>query len=634
MPPTDGPAMTPEAVSMQVQMALAVDLAGMIFTRHDLRSGRYHFNAAGWRFLGLAPQTDGLPADEVATRMHPDDRALARSASAEALRTRAPVDAELRVADGTGRWRRLLMRGLVEADPGDPDGAPVAIVTVALDVTRQREEADRTRGLRARFDLAARTAGIGYWAREGDAERAFWSDQMRALHGLAPDDLVPTLREWRETFVHPDDRAEIRQRFRDWLDGRTPAVQSELRIVRRDGQVRHLRTHSMLEGDGEVPTLFGIAIDITERRRADEALRRADERATLAARGAGIGTWELDLRDGSVYWDAQMWHLRGQPPRTLAPDADEMLGFVHPDDRPAMQAHVAAARTASEVRDVEFRVLWPDGSVRWLASRSATVHDAAGRPERRIGVNWDVTAARRAEAERREREAAEQANAEKSRFLARMSHELRTPLNAVLGFSQLLLARDPEEPAREWLRHVEAAGQHLLSLINDVLDLAGLESGDLRVTMAEVDLGALLDATLPLLEPQRAALDLTLERELPPLRLWGDATRLRQVFINLVGNALKYNRHGGRVTLRGRAEGGLAVLVVEDTGRGMSPDQLRHLYEPFNRLGLEHEGIEGTGIGLTIVKALVGRMGGTIHADSVVGQGTRFELRLPLALTR
>jgi PAS domain S-box-containing protein len=630
-PATPGPA--DSALQHPAQMALAADLADMIFARHDLRSGHYHFNDAGWRFLGLPRQSDGVPASRVAAHMHPDDRPLARQATEEAMRTRAPVDAELRVADASGRWRHLLMRGVVEADPADPHGGPLAVLTVALDLTRQREAADRTRDLRARFDLAVRTAGIGYWAYEGQADRAHWNDQMRALHGLQADEPVPTLKEWRETFVHPADRDVVRQRFRDWLAGRTPAVQSELRILRRDGAVRHLMTHSMREGDPSAPTLFGIAVDVTARRLADEALRRADGRAALAARGAGIGTWELDLRSGAVHWDAQMWLLRGQVPRDMAPTASEMLSFVHPEDRAAMQGQVDAAHTASDVREYVFRVVWPDGSLHWLASRSATVTDDAGAPERRIGVNWDVTAARRAEAERREREAAEQANAQKSRFLARMSHELRTPLNAVLGFTQLLLARTRDDTERLWLGHVESAGQHLLTLINDVLDLAGLESGELRMAMESVELAPLVTSTLPLLEPQRAALDLAIACDLPPLTLWTDATRLRQVLINLIGNALKYNRRGGRVDVQARREGGLAVLVVADTGRGMSEAQLRHLYEPFNRLGIEREGIEGTGVGLTIVKALVGRMGGSIRVSSRLGEGTRFEVTLPLAPT-
>jgi PAS domain S-box-containing protein len=521
------------------------------------------------------------------------------------------------------------------ARPGPSSaGSRLLQIDDAAEVTARLPPGDRlaeTQVLSARFDLAARTAGIGYWSREGEDERAFWSDQMRALHGLSADEPVPTLKEWRERFVHRDDLDRVRGEFRRWLSGQAPSVKSELRVVRADGQIRHLMTHSLLQFQGDRPVLFGIVIDVTARRLADQALRRADERAALAARGAGIGTWEIDRRTGEIHWDAQMWQLRGQPPRPAPPTAAEMLDFVHPDDRPAMREQMARASRADDIVEYQFRLLQPGGSVRWLASRSATVRDAEGLAERRIGVNWDVTDSRQAEAQRREREAAEQANRAKSRFLARMSHELRTPLNAVLGFTQLLRARETDPTAGAWLGHVESAGQHLLSLINDVLDLASLDTGELRIELGAVDLRSLVEQTLPLLEPLRLAQDITIDLQLPPMRLWSDPVRLRQILLNLLSNALKYNRPRGRVIVEARVDGGRAVLAVADTGRGMSEAQLRDLYQPFNRLGIEREGIDGTGIGLTIVKALVARLGGTIQASSRIDAGTRFELHLPLA---
>jgi PAS domain S-box-containing protein len=617
----------PEPVDNPWQIELATDLARLVFARHDRRNGRYHFNAEGSRLLGFTAGPEGVPATDVAARIHPEDKAAARRASEESLRERRPVDVDLRVADASGRWRHLLIRGITQTGAG---GEPVAELSVALDVTLRREAEAAAHVLSARFDLAARTAGIGYWSREGDDERAYWSDQMRALHGLSADEPVPTLKEWRERFVHRDDLERVRGEFRLWLSGQAPNVKSELRVVRADGQVRHLMTHSLLQAAGDRPVLFGIVIDVTERRLADQALRRADERAALAARGAGIGTWEIDRRTGVIHWDAQMWQLRGLSPRPTPPSTAEMLEWVYPGDREAMREQMARASEADEIVEYQFRLHRPDGGVRWLASRSATVRDAQGLAERRIGVNWDVTDSRQAEAERRDREAAEQANRAKSRFLARMSHELRTPLNAVLGFTQLLRAREADATARDWLGHVESAGQHLLSLINDVLDLASLDTGDLRVDLSAVDLGRLIAETLPLLEPLREAQGITIDVELPPMRVWSDPVRLRQILLNLLSNALKYNRPDGRVTVEARVDGSHAVLSVADTGRGMSDAQLRDLFQPFNRLGIEREGIDGTGIGLTIVKALAARLGGTIQVSSQIDVGTRFDVHLPL----
>jgi hypothetical protein len=326
-----------------------------------------------------------------------------------------------------------------------------------------------------------------------------------------------------------------------------------------------------------------------------------------------------------------MWRLRGREPRPQAPTEDEIMAFVHPDDAALANQRLQLARDADEVVEHDFRVVWPDGQVRWLASRSASLRDADGVVVRRIGVNWDVTSAREAEAARREREAAEQANQAKSQFLARMSHELRTPLNAVLGFTQLLLLDDAAEQRRLRLEHIRAAGQHLLSLINDVLDLTSLDSGELRIQPETVDLAALVADTLPLVEPLRAQRDITLDVQVQGVRLQADPVRLRQVLLNLLSNACKYNRTQGRVEIGARVEGGTVVMSVRDTGRGMSAAQLQHLYEPFNRLGIQREGIEGTGIGLAIVKALLERMSGTIEVHSEPEVGTRFEVRLPAA---
>jgi signal transduction histidine kinase len=279
----------------------------------------------------------------------------------------------------------------------------------------------------------------------------------------------------------------------------------------------------------------------------------------------------------------------------------------------------------------EFRTRLPDGRWRWLASRSALVNDEQGRPVRRVGVNWDVTEAKQAELVRQQAVLAEREIHAKSQFLSRMSHELRTPLNAVLGFTQLLqieARRSADAAQLAKLGHIRAAGDHLLSLINDVLDLSSLESGALKLALGPVDLGLLVRQSVPLVESLAAQHGVVVEIAEARGAAQGDATRLRQVLINLLSNAIKYNRRGGRVVVHAVPAGEKAILRVRDTGRGLTPIQLAGLFEPFNRFGAESEGIEGTGIGLTIVKALVEGMGGSVAVSSTPGEGTLFEVTL------
>ncbi|MDO9074019.1 MAG: PAS domain-containing protein [Rubrivivax sp.] len=489
-----------------------------------------------------------------------------------------------------------------------------------------------------RFERATAAAGIGYWVlQRGDAS-ATWSPALRQLFGLGPDATAPTMAKWVDLHVHPDERDEVRRQFAAWVHSGDESLALPMRIVRSDGSLRYLSTHSLIERDAAQPLMFGVVVDLTARRSAELALRNVQERVALAARGAGLGTWELDLQTGEAFWDEQMWLLRGHAPQARAMDTQERLACLHPDDRAAVHEQLTEALARGTPFENEFRVIWPDGQLRWLASRSAEIRDAHSGARRRIGVNWDVTDKRTAEAARREREMAQRESLAKSRFLARMSHELRTPLNAVLGFSQLLLAEveaEGEGPQalarRRQLGHIHTAGEHLLALINDVLDLSSLESGELRITLQPVALAPLLAQTVPMLDVLRQRHGVELQLGALPGVVMADATRLRQVLLNLISNAIKYNRPGGRVHVETLQQGAEVLIRVADSGCGMSAEQLRHLYEPFNRLGRVSEGaagVEGSGIGLAIVKALMDRMGGHVQVQSTPGVGSVFELRL------
>jgi hypothetical protein len=495
---------------------------------------------------------------------------------------------------------------------------------------REREQTERVR----QFELTAQAAGIGYWSVAGDTGEARWSEQTYRIHGLSPDAPALPMAQWLERFVHPDDRDEVRRRFADWVRSGRLTLEIEFRIVRADGAVRRLQSTSRREGPPGAHDFYGVLQDVTERRAADAELRAAAERAALATRGAGLGTWEVDLLTGATFWDEQMWRLRGLEPRAKAPDLAERLAMVHPDDLPMMAATLESLPTVDGLTVREFRVVRPDGRVRWLASRSSVVLDDAGRPARRIGVNWDITDARSAQIAREERELAQRESQAKSQFLSRMSHELRTPLNAVLGFAQLLLAAGENVGAdtrRRHLEQIESAGRHLLSLIDDVLDLSSLESGELRVSPQPTALASTVEQALPLVARLARRHKVRVRADRVEGVVQADPTRLRQVLLNLLTNAVKYNREGGQVLVDSAAADGGRVLRVSDTGPGMSAEQLRQAFEPFNRLGRERDGIEGTGIGLAIVKTLVERMGGHVRATSTPGAGSRFEVWLPEA---
>ncbi|HEX5688196.1 MAG TPA: ATP-binding protein [Ideonella sp.] len=232
------------------------------------------------------------------------------------------------------------------------------------------------------------------------------------------------------------------------------------------------------------------------------------------------------------------------------------------------------------------------------------------------------------------RRAAESANMAKSNFLSRMSHELRTPLNAVLGFAQLLeMATAPAlSPShKRWATNIRQAGDHLLAMINDILDLSRIESDTLSLSIESLAVDSLVAETVTLVEQRAAERRISIQLDLSPQaeRLYGDATRVRQVLANLLSNAVKYNRDGGEIHLAARRAGGMVEIEVRDTGLGLTATQMAQLFQPFNRLGRENSQVEGTGIGLVISRRLAGLMGGSLQVSSVPGTGSSFTLALP-----
>ena len=227
---------------------------------------------------------------------------------------------------------------------------------------------------------------------------------------------------------------------------------------------------------------------------------------------------------------------------------------------------------------------------------------------------------------------AEAANRSKSVFLSSMSHELRTPLNAILGFGQLLeMESDLDAEQHDYVNEIMQAGYHLLELINDVLDLSKIESDNIEFSVETVDCADLVKSCIPLVSPLAAKLSVTIETEgLADLILSADRIRLKQVMLNLITNAIKYNRPNGRVWLHAmEGKGGKKRLAISDTGLGIAADKLPLLFQPFNRLGAETGTIEGTGIGLVISRRIVEMMGGEMGVETELGKGSTFWIELP-----
>jgi PAS domain S-box-containing protein len=340
-----------------------------------------------------------------------------------------------------------------------------------------------------------------------------------------------------------------------------------------------------------------------------------------------------------IYVSPQIETLLGYTVREWSEQPILWYERLHWEDRDRWNIEFSRTVAWTEPFKGDYRFLAKNGQLVWIHGEAKIVRDPFGRPSFIQGIGYDITATKRIEEELREaRDGAEHANRAKSQFLSRTSHELRTPLNAVMGFAQLLEMNERLGPDdRESVEEILKAGRHLLELINEVLDISSIDSGQMTLSLAPVSLNALVEEALSLIGTLARNRDVELQWTPPPGGIWyvlADARRLKQVFLNLLSNAVKYNRSGGSVTVECRRAPATAPpayrVCVKDTGCGLSAEKLVRLFTPFDRLGAEKTGVEGTGIGLAYSKSMVTAMGGSIGVESIVGAGTLFWVDLPL----
>lgn len=576
---------------------------------------------------GFPPQSASAGLGTLSERLHlaPADDDAMRAALRASLPCR--VQGESRHHSGAGGVRTLSLHMLTISDD---------LRLLQIEERRPDQIDDPVARARAHLAEAIELAGVVIWQRDLQAGTVRFNRQGALLFGFDPQiDLFP-MESWRER-IHPEDAARF---FKVPRRAGRQAPQNETRFRLADGQWGLLMATVVAQQDaqGRTQSLIGVALDVTERRHTELALRQAHESAALAAQGVGLGTWSLDVATGASAWDEQMWRLRRLPPQESPPDVQTMLQIVHPDDRAEVERRMRSTTKLLTHMQSEFRIVWPDGTVRWLATRSAPVLDEHGRMLRRIGVNWDITDAREAELVRQERELALRESRAKSDFLARMSHELRTPLNAIIGFSQLLLTEErgidgAAAARRHRLQHIRRAGQQLLALINDVLDLSGLENTATHLGSAPVALEPLVAEVAGALEP--AASERAIELWMPELAAapLADAARLRQVVRVLLARAIRHTPAGGRVSITAVTAAGRVRISIQDQGPALSAPELRDLFEPFSETTTPRAGdssaSQGSGLGLTMARAVVERMGGQLVARTPGGGGMAFEIDLP-----
>src|SRR5262245_44660721 len=580
--------------------------------------------------------------------VHPEERERVTAAFKRALVPDGPgagaFAVEHRIVRRAGEVRWVGSRGLVEFAGEGGARRPARIVGTMLDLTphkrteaalraamdemrRRSNEVDvQARALHAsaeRLRLAIRAAHICLWDYDVTARRLEWTEECRALFGLASD--AEVTHEGFLAAVHPEDRERVARAI-----DRAVREDVEYRVVRPDGGERWVAAvgDCLYDPAGQAVRFLGVMIDVTDRRRAEAQLRESEERFRQLAESIDDVFWIYDaLGARQIYVSPGYARLYGRDPQELYANPRAWLQSLHPDDRQRVEQAYAVHLSQSEF-DREYRVTGSRG-VRWVRERGFAVRDGVGRTIRMVGVAQDITDRKHAE------EALQEADRRKNEFLAILAHELRGPLAPLGNAVELLrLLADSHPDLRPIQGMLARQVDHLTRLVDDLVDLARIFHGTLAVRIEPVDAAMVVERALELARPLIEARRQTLAVEIAPgpLPLRGDLVRLTQALANLLHNAAKYTPPEGRIEVSAALERGEAVLTVSDSGIGIPADKLEQVFGLFVQ-GPGAEATEGgLGVGLTLVRRVVELHRGNVRATSAgPGEGSRFTIRLPLA---
>ncbi|HEY8460514.1 MAG TPA: PAS domain-containing protein [Blastocatellia bacterium] len=388
------------------------------------------------------------------------------------------------------------------------------------------------------------------------------------------------------------------------------------------------------DASGKIVGGVVLITDIDEQKRANEALRINQERLNLAQKASRSGTFELNLQTNAVIWSEESEALFGLEPGSFGGSYDDWTKFLHPENRERAEQELRRVVEAGE-GVFEYRIIRPDGDVRWIQSRGKVFSDEEGKPLRWIGIDIDITERKRMEESlRRQTKALQEADRRKDEFLAILAHELRNPLAPISNAVRILEMRgdDPEVVAQT--REVMERQVHQISrIVDDLLEVSRIGRGKISLEKAPVDLAEVVATAVetcrPLVEAHRHTMTVALPRR--PARVEGDRARLAQALSNLLNNAAKYTEDGGRIDLIVEQAGEEIIIRVRDNGIGIAPERLSAVFDMFEQVeGAAYRSHGGLGIGLTLTRRLVEMHRGRIEAHSAgLGKGSEFVARLP-----
>jgi len=513
----------------------------------------------------------------------------------------------------------------------DAAGGVTGIFVLGADVTLRTQAYESLRQSEASFRSALKAGRMGSWETDHPSKSRIWSQEGMALFGLDLVDGRGQVGGPDDEYVgalHPEDR-HLAQHFRE-LAEQQDSFAADYRVVRPDGSTVWLSGRGLVtarEPDGSPRRLVSIVGDVTEAKQAEEKLRVERERLRLALGAGRMGAFELDMRTNELWWSPETFDLFGVDASTFAPTRENVLDYVHPDDRAKFVKRRSDAIASGEPFLDEFRVQRPDGSTVWVGYQGRAEYGADGRPLRTLGIVMDISERKHVEQILRD------ADQQKDDFIATLSHELRNPLAPIRNAINILRHIPPTDPRVAWCHGVIGRQtEQMARLLEDLLDVSRLSRTQLTLRIERIELGDVVRQAIEIAQPVIDAAGHGLVVSLPDDKVFldGDLTRLAQVFSNVLINSAKYTPAKGSIFLSAWREGDRIAVRIKDTGIGIAEEHLGRIFKMFGQVESALDRAQGgQGIGLALARGLVELHGGTIQARSEgLGKGSEFEIRL------
>jgi two-component system sensor histidine kinase/response regulator len=606
----------------------------------DLVTGEISGTPLFFDLIGLGYRGGTLTREEWVATLHPEDLEAVVIELGAAIDSGTRYQSEYRTLILNGEVRWLASRGQIVSGAG---GRPARVVGTVSDITERKQLEEQLRYATESLNIAQAAAGLATFDFNFGRNSRICSDNFHVLLGIPPSTRLDDL-ERLLSRIHPDDVARSRSAPLETTP-EDPSYICQYRVLLDGGGERWIGEKATVSRgkSGEIVRITGAIVDISDLKRAEAALDSIEARLERAIRGTQDGLWEIDLATGASWFGMRFEEMLGYRVGELKGCRERLQALIHPDDRDTVKLALDSHLLQHAVFDVEFRILHHAGHYEWVRGRAQADRAADGTPLRLAGSAQLITDRKLAEQATLDAKlAAEAANRAKSNFLANVSHEIRTPMNGVIGMSQILSETTLDNTQREYVDIIRGSAQALLSLINDVLDLSKIEADRLELEEVEFNVRDVIYETVAAMTLQSAVKGIELIVDVGigvPAVARGDPGRLRQIVMNLVGNAIKFTHEGyvfldagGALDDRGR----LTVRIeVTDTGIGIPADRLDRLFKTFSQIDsstTRHYG--GSGLGLSIVKRLAELMGGEVGVRSESGRGSSFWVTLKVDAVR